>query len=787
MTNHWIDYKNSDVIFIIGANPAENHPLSMKWILRAKEERGAKVIVVDPRYTRTSAHADVMATIRPGTNIAFVNGLINYALNNNLYHRDYILTYTNASYIIDKDFDFVDGEFSGLEEVNGKEVYDKSTWKYELDANGEPQKDTSLQHPRSVYQLLKKHVERYGIDKVCEVTGCSKDDFIAVADTFCSTGTAGKAGNLIYAMGITQHTSGTQNVRSLAMLQLLLGNMGIPGGGVNAQRGECNVQGSTDMAMLYHLVPGYMSVPRDHLHPTLNDYIQKETPSSGYWSNKPKFFVSLLKAFYGENATLDNDFGYNFMPKCDEKDHSHQSIFEDTYNGIIKGMFIWGQNPLVGGPNTTYTLEAMKKLDWVVAIDIFETETAAFWRAPGVNPEEVDTEVFMLPACAVYEKEGTVTNSGRWVQWRYQAIDPIGESKSDMWIVDKLFKKVKQLYDKEGGAYPDQITKMNWDYGDDYPDINKIASEINGYDIETGQSLSNFGELKDDGTTMCGNWVYSGYFTNPDDPACKRRDLEAPGGLGLHPNYAFAWPANRRIVYNRCSTDANGRPWDPERALFEYKGGQWEQKDVPDFNASVAPQVSAKTPFIMTEEGVGRLFTNSTNDGPFPEHYEPVESPVKNSFNKRKYMPVANVWENDLGKLREFGDPNYPFIATTYRVTEHYQSGAMTRNTPSLVELVPEMFVEISKELAQEKGISPGEMVNISSPRGEIRARAMITPRVKPLTIGGITYHMIGMPWHWGHTGLSTGDSANKLVPNVGDANTTIPESKAFMCNLTRG
>lgn len=788
MTNHWIDYKNADVFFIIGANPAENHPIAMKWILRAKEERGAKVIVVDPRYTRTCISADYFGEIRPGTDIAFLNGLINYAIQNGLYHKEYVLSYTNASYIVSDEYYFEDGEFSGLKEINEEEEYDTSSWDYKYGPDGKPLRDETLQDPRCVFQVLKKHVERYDIDKVSQVTGCDKETYEEIAKVFCSTGQPKKAGNLIYAMGVTQHTVGTQNVRAIAMLQLLLGNVGIAGGGVNAQRGECNVQGSTDLAMLFHLIPGYMGVPKDYKHPTLEDYFKEETPAGGYWENTPKFLTSLLRAFYGENAVPENDFCYDLLPKCDDQDHSHQSIIEDTYNEIIKGMVIWGQNPIVGGPNQNYSIEAFKKLDWLVAIDLFETETASFWNAPGVNPEEVDTEVFLLPAASVYEKEGTVTNSGRWIQWRYQAIDPIGECKSDLWIVDRIFNGVKKLYEAEGGANPDQITKMNWEYGggfEGYPDGKKVALEINGYNVATGKGITTFADLKDDGTTACGCWIYAGYHADPDNPACKRRDLESPEGLGLHQNFSYAWPVNRRILYNRCSADPNGKPWDKNRALFAYQNGEWKAKDVPDFNASLEPRESAKTPFIMTVNGLGRLFS-VTCCGPLPEHYEPVESPVENAFNKRAYMPVANVWDAAEGDLVKKRDPSYPIIASTVRLTEHYQSGAMSRNLPALVELVPEMFVEISQELADERGIKPGDTVSIETPRAAIEVKAMVTPRLKPLKILNKEYHVITMPWHWGYRGLSVGASANALVPNVGDPSTAIPESKAFMCNIRK-
>ena len=788
MTNHWIDYKNSDVFFVIGANPAENHPMAMKWIHKAQEDRGAKLIVADPRYTRTCASADIVALFRPGTDIPFLLGMVNYAITHNIYHRDYVAQYTNASFLVNDDFDFEDGIFTGLEMRDGKPVYNKSTWTYQLNDEGKPIRDMSLQHPRCVFQLLKKHVERYDIQSVVDITGCDRQTYETVCRTFCETGRPGKAGNIIYAMGVTQHSVGTQNVRAIAILQLMLGNMGIAGGGVNAQRGECNVQGSTDMAMLYHLIPGYMGVPRDFRHPTLAEYNRLETPPSGFWSNKPKFLASLLKAFYGEHATLENDLCYDLLPKADHKSHTHQDMIDAAYNGIIKGFFAWGQNPMVGGPNVNLTRKALSNLEWLVAIDIFETETAAFWKAPGSVPEEIDTEVFLLPACCAHEKEGSVTNSGRWIQWRYQAIEPLGNSQSDLWIVDRLFNEVRDLYKAEGGAFPDPILKMNWDYGGSYqkkPDIRKVSFEINGYDVATGKGLTTFGALKDDGSTAAGCWIYAGFFADPENPACKRRELDDPSGLGLYPNYSYAWPLNRRIVYNRCSTDIDGNPWDSDRAIFKFEGGKWTNYDVPDFNMTVEPRVSAANPFIMTVEGVGRIFSNTPTDGPLPEHFEPVESPIKNPFSSQEYNPIAPVWEV-MNELAFKGDPNFPIIATTMRVTEHWQSGIMTRNSPALVELMPEMFVEISHETAEKYNISPADYVLISSPRGQIKVKAMVTSRIKPLTILGRVHHIIALPWHWGYQGLSTGASANLLVPSVGDANTSIPESKAFVCNIRR-
>lgn len=779
MTNHWIDYQHSDVIMAIGVNTAENHPISMKWIERARE-KGGKLIVVDPRMTRTGAVADYYLSLRPGTDIALLGGLINYALENNLYHKEYVLNYTNASYILREDYSFADGVFSGLQNSS----YDRSTWQYQLDSDGNPLKDESLEHPRCVFQVMKQHYSRYDIDTVVNVTGCNARDFEQVAKTFCATGQAGKAGNILYAMGITQHTYGSQNVRAIAMLQLLLGNVGIPGGGVNAQRGESNVQGSTDMAMLFHLLPGYLGMPQASAHPTLADYNAKETPASGYWSNKPKFLTSLLKAWWGDNATGDNEFGYQWLPKLDGKNRSHIAIFEEMYQGKIKGMFAWGQNPAVGGPDVELERKALEKLDWLVAVDIFETETASFWRRPGVNPADIKTEVFLLPAAASYEKDGSVSNSGRWIQWRYKAVHPPGEAMSDLWIADKLFLAIRGAYQR-GGVCPEPILNLNWNYSDgeaDYPDIELVAKEINGYG-QNKQPLANFTHLKDDGSTACGNWLYSGYYNDMDNPPTKSRVKEEEG-IGAHPQWAFAWPLNRRILYNRCSSDPQGKPWNPDKPLVWWEDGEWKQNDVPDFAwVDTPPEQSAKSPFIMLPELQARLFSAGMVDGPLPEHYEPFESPVQNVISRQQVNPVITYWPGtgQPATTREF-----PYVATTYRVCEHWQSGIMTRNSPWLAELIPEMFVELSVQLAARLGIENGRQVIVTTPRGEMRAVACVTRRLKPLEVNGEMVEIVGMPWHWGYRGLFPGDSANVLTPHVGDPNTTIPEYKAFLCNIRR-
>lgn len=776
MTNHWIDYQHSDVIMAIGVNTAENHPISMRWINKARA-KGAKLISIDPRLTRTAAVADIWLPLRPGTDIALLGGLINYTLANDLYQHEYVANYTNAAYILKEDYAFSDGVFSGLNQG----AYDRSSWQYELDADGKPLQDPEFQHPRCILQVMKQHYARYDRDTVCSIVGCNAADFDRVAETFCATGAPGKAGNILYAMGITQSTHGSQNVRATAVLQLLLGNVGIPGGGVNAQRGEANVQGSTDMAMLFHLLPGYLNMPQAKDHPTFADYNAKETPASGYWSNKPKFLTSMLKAWWGEHATPSNDYCYNWLPKLDGRNRSHIAIFEAMAQGEIEGMFVWGQNPAVGGPQAELERKALENLEWMVAVDIFETETASFWRRPGVDPEDIKTEVFLLPAAASYEKDGTVSNSGRWIQWRYKAVNPPGNAMTDLWITDKLYKALRSAYE-QGGAFPAPILNLNWNYGDEEPDIEKVAVEINGYDT-AGKPLLNFTTLQADGTTACGCWIYSGYYNDLENPPAKKRIRETEG-IGTNADWSFAWPLNRRILYNRCSSDPAGRPWNSELPLIWWEDSQWKMHDVPDFGwKDTPPEKTARTPFIMLPELQARLFAPTLLDGPLPEHYEPAESPVRNVISGQQSNPAITWWKG-LGKLASSSE--YPYIGTTYRVSEHWQSGIMTRNTPWLAEMFPEMFVEISVQLAAQLQIANGDKVEVTTPRGKLRAVAYVTRRLKPLEVDGKMVEIVGMPWHWGYKGLFPGDSANSLTPHVGDPNTSIPEYKAFLCNIRR-
>ena len=845
MTNHWIDIKNSDCIMIIGSNAADNHPVAFKWVTQAMEN-GAKLISVDPRFTNTSARSDIYAPIRPGTDIAFMGGLINYILENELYNKEYLVGYTDAPFLIDEEFDFNDGLFSGYDPETRK--YDKSTWQYckpdyvpplqrglgDFYAGEGYAIDESLQNPRCVFQLLKKHFSRYDVDMVCAITGMPKNTFLEIAETYIATGAPDKAGTIMYAMGATQHTVGTQNVRSYAILQLLLGNMGLAGGGINALRGESNVQGSTDYGLLFQSLPGYLKSPEKD-DTDLKTYLEHWTPKSrcakpsresgneneiNYWKFTPRFMVSLLKAFWGDAAQQENDFCYNYLPKR-SGNYSHVAMFDAMSEGKIKGLICVGQNPAVGGPNAQLERKALAELDWLVAVDLWETETSAFWKDADVKTSDIKTEVFLLPAAASFEKEGSVTNSGRWAQWRYRAVEPLGEAKSDLWILNTLYLKIKELYEKEGGAYPEPIVNLNWNYigsrngGNEEPDIHKIAREINGYDINTGEQLPSFAELKDDGSTCSGNWLYCGSYTEEGNMMA-RRELDDPTDIGLYPKWSWCWPLNRRILYNRAACDRDGKPWNPEKRVIRWTGIEWTG-DVPDYGKNIPPEQNVG-PFIMKPEGRARLFGMGLEDGPFPEHYEPLESPVNNLLSSVQNNPVVKgvpvaekrsaviaskvkqpqscrVPPEERGKrsnhevraMTLLGDADkFPIIATTYRLTEHWQAGQMTRNLSWLVELRPNMFVEMSRSLAEKKGIKDGEQVKVISARGEITAEAAITDRLNPFLINDKVYEVVGLPWHYGFIGRATGCSANFLTHDIGDANTMIPEYKAFLCDIRK-
>jgi formate dehydrogenase major subunit len=820
MTNGWVDIKNADVIFAMGGNPAENHPVGFKWFMEARRTRGAKLVVVDPRFTRTAAVADVYAPIRPGTDIAFLLGVIRYAIENKRYHEDYVKLHTNASYEIGEQFGFSteEGLFSGFDPE--KNEYAKDSWAYAADAATQAYKlDATLAGERSVFQLLKKHVERYTPEMVERICGTPKAAFLKVAELVTSTGTADRVGTITYALGWTQHSTGVQIIRAAAMLQLLLGNVGRPGGGVNAFRGHSNIQGATDTAGTFEILPGYLKTPTGPWQ-TLAQYAEATTPatlnkvawpSMNYGSNTPKFIVSLLKAMYGAAATPENEFGYAWLPKIDGN-YSWMYIFDDMYRGTSKraggdepgpeGFITFGMNPVGTGPNSKKMVAALAKLKWMVVIENVETETAMFWKAPAeYEPPpaaQIGTEVYLLPAASFAEKDGTFTNSARWLQWKWRATDPPGQAKADQEIVARLVMAVRELYKKDGGAFPEPIFNVSWSYSNPTnPDLGEVLKEMNGKALvdlpdpkdptkvvrAAGQQVAGFGELRDDGSTMCGNWLHSGVYPEAGNLAQRRNNAD-PTGLGMFHQWAFSWPANRRIMYNRASADAAGAPWDAKRVGIRWNGQAWVG-DVPDMKADAPPGTFGA--FIMLPEGVARLFSPVLNDGPFPEHYEAVEAPIDNPLHpKMPSNPVSKRFASDKDK---YGTRDqFPIVCTTYRLTEHFHYWTQHQVGGKLNELQPGFFIEVPEALAQQKGILNGNQVVVRSARGEIRGVAMVTKRLPTLKIDGKDIWQIGFPIHWGFAGEPghTGPLANLLTPSAMDPNTWTPEYKAFLVQLEK-
>ncbi len=806
MTNNWIDISNSDLVFVMGGNPAENHPCGFKWAIKAREKRGAKIINVDPRFNRTSAVADIYVRIRPGSDVAFLGGLINYVLQNEKYQKEYVKIHTTAPFIVREDFGFKDGLFTGYDPKT--KSYDKTTWDYEFDpATGYPKMDQTLKHPRCVLNILKKHFSRYTPEKVAEICGCTKEEFLKVAEEVAKCGAPNKNMTILYALGWTQHSYGTQLIRTACMLQLLLGNIGVAGGGINALRGHSNVQGMTDLAGQNKNLPTYIKAPKPE-EQTLEQHLKNHTPkklhptSMNYWANYPKFYISFLKCMWGDHAIPENDFAYHYLYKPEKGYYSWDQFIDDMYKGKIEGMVTAALNFVNNTPNAKKTIKALQNLKWMVVMDSFMIETAEFWKTEGVDPSQVKTEVLVLPTGDFINKEGSMTNSARWIKWKYKAVDPEGDAKDEYWIFGHFFMKIKELYEKEGGAFPDPILNLVWPYQNPYyPTAEEILTEINGYytrDVDghkKGERVRLFTKLRDDGSTACGGWLYCGVFP-PEGNLAKRTDLHDPLGLGTYPNYAWNWPANRRVLYNRASADAKGRPWDPERPLLRWNS---EKKrwvgDTPD-TAATAPPEKGIGAFIMLPEGRGRLFAAKSyatfKDGPLPEHYEPYETPVENVLHpKVPHNPVAKVYKSDLDLLAT--PDKYPYVITTYHLVEHYFY--QTNNVYSLVRLFPtHVFVEIPEELAKEKGIKSGEIIKIVTPRATVKAFAMITKRIKPQKVAGKTVYTIGLPIHGGIQGFlakllknnAKASLANLISPNVWDPNSRTPEFKAFLCNIEK-
>ena len=826
MTNGWIDIKNTDMMLIMGGNPAENHPCGFKWPIEAKLHRNAKMIVVDPRFTRTAAAADLFLQIRAGTDIAFLGGLISYAIEHDRVAKDYVVHFTNAAFIVKDGFKLPeDGLFSGFDPAT--QAYNKSSWNYEASAPTGPNPpaglppdvayDESLQHPRCVFQLLKKHYSRYTPEMVERITGIPKDQFLKAADLFTSIRTNGdmtKAATIIYAVGWTQHTFGTQIIRTAAMLQLVLGNVGRSGGGVNALRGHANIQGATDMAGVFDLLPGYLKMPNPD-DVDLSTYLKRITPtvskpstwdSYNYWSNTPKFAVSFLKAMFGDAATKGNDWAFHYLPKID-RNHSWAHIWDDMYAGTIKGMFAIGMNGVQIGPNSRKNIDALKKADWLVVGEIYPDETSDFWRAPGTTADEmkqIQTTVYRLACAGFAEKDGTFVNSARWLQWKNVALPTPGDVRLDQDILAQIFLNVRALYQQEGGKFPDPILNARWPYTQpENPALAEVAREINGQaladltdatgqTVKAGQQLPGFAWLKDDGTTLCGNWLYSGSWTEAGNQMA-RRGTDDPSGLGVYPNWGWSWPANRRVMYNRASSDPAGKPWDPSRRQIWWNGaaGRWVGVDVPDFKVDSKPS-DRMGPFIMNPEGVGRLFAPlaAFAEGPFPEHYEPIESPVANPLHPaQSNNPVVRKMKTELDKYGSI-DEGYAVVCTTYRLTEHYHF--WTKHNPMNVQLVPEPFIEIPVELADELGVKGGERLKVSSARASYVAKAMVTRRIKPMLIDGKKTYQIGIPIHWGYRGIAEEegrtalDPVNLLSPTAIDPNAFTPEYKGFLVKIER-
>jgi formate dehydrogenase major subunit len=790
MTNGWTDVANADVVLVMGGNPAENHPVGFRFVMEAKRLRKAKIVCIDPRFTRTAAVSDCYVPIRSGTDIAFLGGLIHYAVESGKYQRKYVEQHTNASFLIAEGFGFENGHFSGWQ----GDKYDKTTWQYELDGSGNAKTDPKLEHPRCVFQLMKKHYSRYTPEKVAEICGCTKEEFLKAADLITVAAAEDKSGTVLYALGWTHHSFAVQLIHAAAMVQLLMGNIGMPGGGVNAQRGHANIQGSTDMGA-WNMLPGYLKIPRANLT-TIEEYLKANTPkplqakSLNYWGNTPKFFKSLLKAYYGKKATEANQYGYDWLPKIDEKgDHSWGAFFDDMFHGKLEGLISFGMNPVANGPNTKKMLTALSKLKWLIVAENFETETAAFWKAKTLAAKDyplaldeagIATEVFLLPAANFAEKDGAFVNSSRWLQWKEAATDPPGEAKRDQEIIAKLFLEIRRLYEKDGGANPAPLMNMSWDYAKPaMPLLSEIAREVNGVDLKTLKQLNGFGELKDDGSTACGNWVYSGCWTEAGNQMARRGQVD-PTGLGLYPQWSWSWPANRRILYNRASADENGQPWDKTRAPLQWDGERW-RGDVPDYKADAEP--GSLPAFIMLPEGVARLFAPDLVEGPFPEHYEPAESPVLNSLHpEASANPMLKTYSSEpvaFGKAKDF-----PYVAITYRLTEHFHY--WTKHTSSSSELQSNFFVELPAELAAAKGIVSGDKVRVSSARGTLEGPALVTKRLRTLMVNGQKTYHVGLPIHWGFVGKITGPLINNLTPSAYDPNSGTPEYKGFLVNLEK-
>ena len=797
MTNSWTDIGNADLVIIMGGNAAEAHPCGFKWVTEAKRKRGAKLIVVDPRFNRSASVSDYYAPIRPGSDIAFLMGVIRWCMENDKIQWDYVKNYTNASYLVREDFGWHDGLFTGYDEENRN--YDQETWEYQIGEDGYVMTDPSLEDPRCVWNMLRQHVDVYTPEFVENLCGTPKERFLTICGMIGETSSPTKTMTSMYALGWTQHSKGAQNIRGMAMLQLLLGNIGVPGGGMNALRGHSNIQGLTDVGLMSNLIPGYLAIPTER-EPTFEQYMSTRgnrplVPNqTSYWQNYNKFFVSFMKSMWGDAATAENGWGYDWLPKLDIAQYDAMKMFDMLKNDQVNIYFCQGFNPILAFPNRGKMTEAFSKLKLLVVMDPLETETAAFWENHGiyndVDTASIQTEVLELPTTCFAEDEGATVSSGRWLQWHWPGATPPGQAQTDNWIMANIFQRVRKLYEEEGGKVPEPILNLTWDYADPlHPTAAELARELNGKALvdlpdgrRGGEQLSSFGELRDDGTTAAACWIYTGSWTE-DGNMMARRDNSDPSGMGVHANWSFSWPANRRTLYNRASCDLDGRPWDPERVIVEWNGERWVGADVPDIGLTAKPREVG--PFIMNPEGTSRFFSRRLmRDGPFPTHMEPFESPIENPFNRRmRGNPVARIFPDDLEGLGTSDE--FPFVATSYRLTEHFHYWTKHNRTNAVTQ--PEFFVEISEQLAADRGIAKGDRVRVWSSRGQIWAKAVVTKRIQPLVCDGKPVHIVGIPIHWGFKGAARkGFGSNSLGPFVGDANIETPEFKAYLVNIER-
>jgi formate dehydrogenase major subunit len=808
MTNHWVDIKNADLILIMGGNAAEAHPCGFKWVTEAKAHNKAKLIVVDPRFTRSASVADVYAPIRPGTDIVFLGGLISWLIANDKIQREYVVNYTDLSFIVKEGFTFTDGIYSGYNA--DKRTYDKSTWDYERGDDGYVKTDPTLTDPRCVYSLLKEHYARYTPEMVESVCGTPKDKVMQIWDMIASTATPTRAMTIMYALGWTQHSIGSQMIRTGAMVQLLLGNIGISGGGMNALRGHSNIQGLTDLGLLSNQLPGYIALPLQS-EQTYEAFIAARAlkplrPNQlSYWQNTPKFHVSFMKTWWGEAAKPENNWAYDYLPKVD-KLYDMLQVYELMYDGKINGYIAQGFNPLAAAPNKAKLNAAFAKLKFLVIMDPLATETSEFWKNYGehndVDSAAIQTEVFRLPTTCFAEENGSLTNSSRWLQWHWKGANPPGEARSDLEIMAGLHLRMHEMYAKDGGAFPDPILNLTWKYAQPgSPNPEELAKEYTGSALKdlvdpkdptkitrkAGEQLAGFAELRDDGSTQSGCWIFCGAW-GPTGNLMARRDNADPTGIGQTLNWAWSWPANRRVLYNRASCDPSGKPFDPKRKLVGWNGTAWTGADVADFKADENP-AGGMGPFIMNPEGVARFFARSgMNEGPFPEHYEPFENPLGyNPLNPKQPQATSNPAARVFARDREaFGKAaDFPHVATTYRLTEHFHYWTKHVRLNAIIQ--PQQFVEIGAALADELGIGNGSQVKVSSNRGFIKAVAMVTKRIRPLQIEGKTVHTVGVPIHWGFMGVAKpGFIANTLTPSVGDGNSQTPEFKAFLVKVEK-